>query len=236
MSRRLARLTEEVVTYEHQDGVPKWRVAGHLDDGSALDAVVEAEDGDAARRHPIAYARRMTTGLRGASGVRTRREISRPDLEGVPCAFQSPSYACDTCFSESARGARRGGLMTAVISRPIAPGHGPDKYSGLTRLLTETSEDSLTLGFGEIEAALGLRWPASAWRHQAWWSNTEKGHSHARACFAVAGERAGSRWPRSASPSSVRPRRRAARARLVRLSKRDLGARSPAAMPRPRRK
>jgi hypothetical protein len=55
------------------------------------------------------------------------------------------------------------------------------KYTGLARLLEDESGDYVTLSFAEIEAALGFRLPPSAGRYPAWWSNTEKGHTHARA-------------------------------------------------------
>ena len=55
------------------------------------------------------------------------------------------------------------------------------KYTGLARLLEDESGDCVTLSFAEIEAALGFKLPPSARRYPAWWSNTEKGHTHARA-------------------------------------------------------
>lgn len=59
------------------------------------------------------------------------------------------------------------------------------KYSALSRLLAETDADSLNLSFAEIERVLGFELPTSARRHQAWWANTEKGHSHARAWLSI---------------------------------------------------
>lgn len=59
------------------------------------------------------------------------------------------------------------------------------KYFGLSRLLETTEADSITLTFAEVEAFLGFALPASARRHQAWWSNSEHGHSHARAWLSV---------------------------------------------------
>ena len=61
------------------------------------------------------------------------------------------------------------------------PGRGPDKYSGLAGLLEAADGDFLKLTFAEIETALGFSLPASAQRYPAWWANTAKGHSHARA-------------------------------------------------------
>ena len=55
------------------------------------------------------------------------------------------------------------------------------KYTGLARLLEDESGDYITLSFADIEAALGFKLPPSARRYPAWWSNTEKGHTHARA-------------------------------------------------------
>lgn len=56
------------------------------------------------------------------------------------------------------------------------------KYEALKRHL----ESRFALGdrrmrFAEIEKLLGFALPASARKHQAWWSNTRHGHSHAAA-------------------------------------------------------
>ena len=59
--------------------------------------------------------------------------------------------------------------MSNLIGKPIPPRGGAGEYSGLARLLAATTEATLTLGFGEIEAALGSSLPASARQHQAWW-------------------------------------------------------------------
>ncbi len=61
----------------------------------------------------------------------------------------------------------------------IPVGDGRGKYSGLKRLLDESSSDTITLSFGGIEAALGFKLPVSARRYPAWWSN-DKSHSQAR--------------------------------------------------------
>lgn len=46
------------------------------------------------------------------------------------------------------------------------------KRSGLARI---------PMTFGEVEAVIGRKLPASARLHRAWWANEERGHSHARA-------------------------------------------------------
>lgn len=56
------------------------------------------------------------------------------------------------------------------------------KYEPLLRFLQERSDgSSLRLSFAEIDEILGFRLPRSARDHQAWWSNTRQGHSHAAA-------------------------------------------------------
>ena len=75
--------------------------------------------------------------------------------------------------------------MSNLIGKPIPPRGGAGEYSGLARLLAATTEATLTLGFGEIEAALGSSLPASARQHPAWWSNSERSRSHARAWLSV---------------------------------------------------
>lgn len=56
------------------------------------------------------------------------------------------------------------------------------KYEPLKRHLEGAYDrDELRLTFGEIEAVLGFALPRSAREHQAWWSNTRIGHTHAAA-------------------------------------------------------
>ena len=54
------------------------------------------------------------------------------------------------------------------------------KYEALPQFLKSRPGSHIRLEFGEIEAALGFPLPRSAYRHEAWWSNNETGHSHAR--------------------------------------------------------
>lgn len=63
--------------------------------------------------------------------------------------------------------------------RQKAGGRG-SRYDGIAHLLGGKSEPTLELTFGEIEGAIGGSLPASASRHRAWWSNTER-NAHARA-------------------------------------------------------
>lgn len=66
------------------------------------------------------------------------------------------------------------------------------KYEPLLRFLQSRSDSSsIRLSFGEIDEILGFRLPRSARDHQAWWSNTRQGHSHA-AAWLDAGWRTGS--------------------------------------------
>lgn len=55
------------------------------------------------------------------------------------------------------------------------------KYEPLPQFLSGKSVSSLRLAFREIEDILGFTLPKSAYAHEAWWSNNETGHSHARA-------------------------------------------------------
>lgn len=56
------------------------------------------------------------------------------------------------------------------------------KYEALKRHLESRFDvERLRMGFDEIEALLGFGLPPSARAHQAWWSNTRAGHSHAAA-------------------------------------------------------
>ena len=56
------------------------------------------------------------------------------------------------------------------------------KYEPLKRHLEAAyGLDHLRLAFDEIETVLGFALPRSAREHQAWWSNTRIGHTHAAA-------------------------------------------------------
>lgn len=56
------------------------------------------------------------------------------------------------------------------------------KYEPLKRHLEGMFQHGeVRLGFAEIERILDFSLPRSAYRHQAWWSNTRAGHSHAAA-------------------------------------------------------
>lgn len=51
-------------------------------------------------------------------------------------------------------------------------------YAGLGQHLASQNDDAVILGFDEIETILSRELPASAYRHRAWWANTES-HSQA---------------------------------------------------------
>jgi len=56
------------------------------------------------------------------------------------------------------------------------------KYEPLLRFLEARSDSaSIRLSFAQIDEILGFPLPRSARDHQAWWSNTRRGHSHAAA-------------------------------------------------------
>ncbi len=55
------------------------------------------------------------------------------------------------------------------------------KYEALPQFLGRAGEAARRMSFSEIERILGFKLPKSAYKHEAWWSNNETGHSHARA-------------------------------------------------------
>lgn len=55
------------------------------------------------------------------------------------------------------------------------------KYEPLPQFLASRRDPRIRMGFASIEKILGFRLPKSAYRYEAWWSNNETGHSHARA-------------------------------------------------------
>ncbi|MBI1686348.1 DUF7662 domain-containing protein [Caulobacter hibisci] len=82
------------------------------------------------------------------------------------------------------------------------------KYQALKRHLEGVSDaPSVRLGFDAIEALLGFDLPRSARTHQAWWSNTRAGHSHA-AAWLDAGWRTGALDLAGAQVSFFRDERR----------------------------
>ena len=54
------------------------------------------------------------------------------------------------------------------------------KYEPLPQFLSTGSVSTRRLSFEQIERILGFKLPKSAYKHEAWWSNNETGHSHAR--------------------------------------------------------
>jgi hypothetical protein len=55
------------------------------------------------------------------------------------------------------------------------------KYEALPQFLARKDQTARRMSFSEIESILGFRLPKSAYKHEAWWSNNQTGHSHARA-------------------------------------------------------
>lgn len=55
------------------------------------------------------------------------------------------------------------------------------KYEPLSRLLSRRDASRVRVSFVEIEKELGFKLPRSAYEYEAWWSNNETGHSHAKA-------------------------------------------------------
>ncbi|HEX3653888.1 MAG TPA: hypothetical protein VHU18_13800 [Rhizomicrobium sp.] len=54
------------------------------------------------------------------------------------------------------------------------------KYQPLTEFLKASSAPQLPLTFAEVETILGVKLPASAYEHPAWWAN-DAGKSHVQA-------------------------------------------------------
>lgn len=59
------------------------------------------------------------------------------------------------------------------------------KYEPLSRLLNGQGRAVVRMDFPEIETVLGFKLPKSAKEYEAWWSNNEVGHSHAKAWLGV---------------------------------------------------
>lgn len=59
-----------------------------------------------------------------------------------------------------------------------ASGPSASSYAAIGERLKEVEGDEVTLGFDEIEEAIGRELPQSAHRHRAWWANTDT-HSQA---------------------------------------------------------
>lgn len=55
------------------------------------------------------------------------------------------------------------------------------KYEPLESFLRQTAEEVHALSFEEVEAIIGQPLPASARKHEAWWSNNPTGHVNAQA-------------------------------------------------------
>jgi hypothetical protein len=55
------------------------------------------------------------------------------------------------------------------------------KYEALPQFLARVEHATYRMSFGEMEKILGFKLPKSAYEHEAWWSNNDTGHSHARA-------------------------------------------------------
>ena len=54
------------------------------------------------------------------------------------------------------------------------------KYEPLPQFLSNRAGATQRMSFEQIERVLGFKLPKSAYEHEAWWSNNETGHSHAR--------------------------------------------------------
>lgn len=55
------------------------------------------------------------------------------------------------------------------------------KYGPLKSYLQSQAAVEVPMSFAEIEAIIGRKLPASAYRHRPWWANEPSGHVHAQA-------------------------------------------------------
>jgi hypothetical protein len=54
-------------------------------------------------------------------------------------------------------------------------------YEPLGQYLKTNAGGRIPMTFKEVEAVIGRKLPASAYRHRPWWANEARGHSHAKA-------------------------------------------------------
>ncbi|HEY5047338.1 MAG TPA: hypothetical protein VII49_04890 [Rhizomicrobium sp.] len=54
-------------------------------------------------------------------------------------------------------------------------------YEPLGEYLKRNAGSRMAMTFREVEAVIGRKLPASAYRHRPWWANEARGHSHAKA-------------------------------------------------------
>jgi hypothetical protein len=59
------------------------------------------------------------------------------------------------------------------------------KYDPLRTFLASCSQSEVPVNFRKIEAIIGSRLPASAFKHRAWWSNNGDNHVNAHAWLAA---------------------------------------------------
>ena len=55
------------------------------------------------------------------------------------------------------------------------------RYEPLADYLKRAASNRLPMTFKDVEAVIGRKLPASAYRHRPWWANEARGHSHAKA-------------------------------------------------------
>jgi hypothetical protein len=54
-------------------------------------------------------------------------------------------------------------------------------YDPLGQYLAKNAALYIPMTFQDVEAVLGRKLPASAYRHRPWWANEARGHAHAKA-------------------------------------------------------
>ena len=81
------------------------------------------------------------------------------------------------------------------------------KYEPLPQFLSSKTGAVHRMNFEQIERVLGFKLPKSAYEHEAWWSNNDTGHSHARVWLS-AGWRTQDVDLAARDPAAARPRAR----------------------------
>ena len=173
-----SRFDEAAETFERAkmpgDALRAWRMAGRweqavrLADGTArgdLEWLLELEH--AAARRPERVAQRMTN-------------AERERLDVLANALGNDEISVELRKEKHTDIATATQALTAV-DRFVSPG---GKYQRLHEHLKSTTSAHRQITFGEVESIIGASLPASAYRHAAWWSNTDS-HSQANAWLAA---------------------------------------------------
>lgn len=115
-----------------------------------------------------------------AEGLRTAGAIVTLPLEGLTLG-QRLRYYSQADAEPAGANSQSVPSSSPAGGRPSTTRRGASKFEGLADHLADLERARWTATFAELEDMLGHSLPASAERHRAWWANTVRGHSHARA-------------------------------------------------------